>query len=186
MTGSTAKRVAIAVAAGLLIAIGVCWAPGSRPDPAPTATEVALPAPAAAPTPTLTLVPTESPARTPTPSRTATPAPPATAIPTLGSDQGAGAVATSTPFTLSDLAATSTPISALLPPALPSVTVPPTPTATPGSHCDADGYCDGASDRDTGAHDFTSFHRRSRPALQSWSGARFSAWTSRPHRRRSG
>ncbi len=130
MSASTAKRLAIALAAALLMAAAVCWGPGSRTDPAPTATEVAVSAPLAASTPTASTPPVP-PAPTPAASPTTKSAQAATPTPTIRSDRGGGAAATSTPFTLSDLAATSTPITALLPPALPTVTVPPTPTATP-------------------------------------------------------
>ena len=130
MSASTAKRLAIALAAALLMAAAVCWGPGSRPDPAPTATAMAVSAPLAASTPA-TSTPPVPPAPTPAASPTAKSVQAATPTPIIRSDRGGGAAATSTPFTLSDLAATSTPITALLPPALPTVTVPPTPTATP-------------------------------------------------------
>ena len=129
MSASTAKRLAVALSVALLIAVAVCWGPGSRPDPAPTATEVAVSAPAAAATPTIASGPTASPAPTAAPSPTAGPAP--TSTPVVEAARPTAPVATSTPFTLSDLAATSTPLTALLPPALPTVIVLPTPTATP-------------------------------------------------------
>ena len=129
MSATTAKRLAIALAAALLMAAAVCWAPGGAPDPAPTATVVAIPAPAAAATPTATTAPTVTPAPAPTLTPTASAAPAATSTPVMRSSRAADS--TPTPFTLSDLAATSTPITALLPPALPTVAVPPTPTAAP-------------------------------------------------------
>ena len=127
MSASTAKRLAIALAAALLMAAAVCWGPGSRPDPDPTATAMAVSAPLAASTPATSTPPAPTPAASPTAKSVQA----ATPTPIIRSDRGGGAAATSTPFTLSDLAATSTPITALLPPALPTVTVPPTPTATP-------------------------------------------------------
>ena len=127
MSASTAKRLAIALAAALLMTAAVCWGPGSRPDPDPTATEMAVSAPLAASTPATSTPPAPTSAASPT----AKSAQAATPTPIIRSDRGGSAAATSTPFTLSDLAATSTPITALLPPALPTVTVPPAPTVTP-------------------------------------------------------
>ena len=127
MSTRTAARVAIALAAGSLIAVAVCWGPGSRPGPAPTATEAAVSALADAPS----TVPAESLAPTPTLSSAAGATAARGTTPIADGEDSVRPAATSTPFTLSDLAATSTSISAVLPPALPSVTVPPTPTPTP-------------------------------------------------------
>ena len=139
MKASTARRLAIAVAAALLMAVAVWWVPFSRPDPAPTPPEAAVLAPAEPPLPTTT-APTETPQPTPTLPPVAKSDPATTPSPTPESDGDSAAAATSTPFTLADLAATSTPISALLPPALPSITVPPTATpahtATPAAVAD--------------------------------------------------
>ena len=121
---STVARFAIALAAGLLIAVAVCLGPASRPSPAPTATEAAVSAPSETPAPGTA----GSPVPTPTPSPTEGPTPAPETTPIAVAARAESPAATSTPFTLSDLAATSTP--GLLPPPLPSVTVPPTPTPT--------------------------------------------------------
>lgn len=124
MRVSSVARFAIALAAGLLIAVAVCLGPASRPSPAPTATEAAVSMPSETPAPG----PTGAPVLTPAPSPTAEPTPAPETTPIAVAARVESPAATSTPFTLSDLAATSTP--GVLPPPLPSVTVPPTPTPT--------------------------------------------------------